>query len=346
MTASMGCAAVPLAFTDLTTALALLPGLVIGLTLHEFAHAASANFLGDRFARRQGRLSLNPFRHLSPLGTLAILLLPFGWAKPVTVNVYNFRRPKWDYLLTSLAGPAANVLVVATCVGLMYLTRHSYAFGPRGEGYLAFAHLMLWMVLLINAFLAVLNLLPIPPLDGSKIWPLVLGRRITTPGPKRGWIYVVLLLLLFRYGVLDKVFGAVVGALDTIVPTSDFRIVHDKSAQAAEAYDGNDFAKAEGIYDEILAITGDAPDFLMWRASCRAEQHNWAGTMADCNRVLQLGEGDPSAEDAIRAVRELRRAASEALASESQPASDDSHAPAGKFWEFLHSLRAPQSQKQ
>jgi Zn-dependent protease len=90
-------ATLPVAMMGWQTVLALLPGLVIGLTLHEFAHAASASLLGDDYARRQGRISLNPFRHLSLLGTLAILLFPFGWARPVPVNVYNFRRPKWSW---------------------------------------------------------------------------------------------------------------------------------------------------------------------------------------------------------------------------------------------------------
>jgi hypothetical protein len=102
------------------TSLILLPFLAVSLTVHEFAHAWSASLLGDQLARRQGRVSLNPFRHMTLLGTLAILLLPIGWGKPVMVNLYNFRRPKVDYLLTSLAGPASNLLLAGLALAAMY----------------------------------------------------------------------------------------------------------------------------------------------------------------------------------------------------------------------------------
>ena len=88
-------------------------------------HAWSASLLGDDFSRRQGRVSLNPFRHLTPLGTLAILFLPFGWGRPVPVNLYNFAHPRRDYLLTSLAGPAANFLLAAICLSL-----HAFLHAP------------------------------------------------------------------------------------------------------------------------------------------------------------------------------------------------------------------------
>ena len=101
---------------NLETAIFLLPGLVIGLSFHEFAHAWSASLLGDDFASRQGRVSLNPLRHLSILGTLAIFFLPMGWGKPVEVNLYNFKQPRRDYLITSLAGPLANIIIVACCI--------------------------------------------------------------------------------------------------------------------------------------------------------------------------------------------------------------------------------------
>jgi len=139
------------------TALILLPGLVIGLTVHEAAHALSARWLGDRTAERMGRVSLNPLRHLSPLGTLALFFIGFGWGKPVIVNLYNFKRPKLYYLLSSLAGPASNLLLCAISLGVLHLRPH---------------WVIEWIatsVFYINAILAVINLLPVPPLDGSKI---------------------------------------------------------------------------------------------------------------------------------------------------------------------------------
>ena len=174
-----------------------LPGLVIGLTFHEFAHAWTASLLGDDFARRQGRVSLNPFRHLTPLGTLAILFLPFGWGRPVPVNLYNFSRPRRDYLLTSLAGPLANLLLAAICLGLMNFFVHPF----RYEGWQQSAMLLgvpscLMFAVVINAMLAVLNLLPIPPLDGSKIWPCVLPHGKAAIQPKNGMFFIIVLVVL------------------------------------------------------------------------------------------------------------------------------------------------------
>ncbi|HUU21897.1 MAG TPA: site-2 protease family protein, partial [Phycisphaerae bacterium] len=164
---------------DLETAKLFLPALVVGITVHEFAHAWTASLLGDNLARRQGRVSLNPLRHLSPLGTLVILFLPFGWGRPVPVNLYNFRRPKWDYLLSSLAGPAANILTAALILPLTYLTRHTLAFGLAGEARMVLVHNIVVSAFLLNLLLATLNLLPIPPLDGSKIWPVLIPRLKT-----------------------------------------------------------------------------------------------------------------------------------------------------------------------
>ena len=155
-------------------AILLLPGLVIGITVHEFAHAWCAWLLGDGLARSKGRVSLNPVRHLSPVGTAAIFFLPFGWGRPVPVNLYNFRKPKRDYLLTSLAGPAANVVTAGACMALMQLTRHTYAFEGPARNVLFLVHDQLTYTALINVSLGVLNLLPLPPLDGSKVWPCVI----------------------------------------------------------------------------------------------------------------------------------------------------------------------------
>ena len=105
-------------------ALFLLPGLIVGLTVHEFAHAISAKWLGDRNPERMGRVSLNPFRHLSPLGTLALFVLGFGWGKPVEVNLYNFKKPKLYYLLSSLAGPASNLILCGLSLWVLYLRPH------------------------------------------------------------------------------------------------------------------------------------------------------------------------------------------------------------------------------
>jgi Zn-dependent protease len=191
--------------------------------LHEFAHAWSSSLLGDDYARRQGRVSLNPLRHLSPLGTLAIFLLPIGWARPVPVNAYNFRRPRRDYLLSSLAGPAANLLLAGACLLLMHVTRHANLLGPRGWTAMFYIHTGLAMAVVINSILAVINLLPIPPLDGSKIWQyLVPGLRLSFG--KLTWVFVLLLILLLQSGSLSWLFDSVINAVLKSVPPMDYGI--------------------------------------------------------------------------------------------------------------------------
>jgi len=101
--------------------LLLLPGFLIGLTVHEAAHAITAKWFGDDTAERMGRVSLNPLRHLSPMGTAALFFLGFGWGRPVIVNIHNFRKPKLHYLLSSLAGPASNLILCGVALGVLYL---------------------------------------------------------------------------------------------------------------------------------------------------------------------------------------------------------------------------------
>ena len=191
---------------NLMTALFLLPGLVIGLTFHEAAHAITAKWLGDRTSERMGRISLNPFRHLSPLGTLALFFIGFGWGKPVIVNLYNFKKPKLYYLLSSLAGPAANLILCGISLGLLHLYPHWS---------------IQWIcasVFVINAILACVNLLPIPPLDGSKIWPCIIpGARPVISG-KWTMVWMVILVISLYSGALNKIIGPVLGFLFSLLP--------------------------------------------------------------------------------------------------------------------------------
>ncbi|MFI4912785.1 MAG: site-2 protease family protein [Sedimentisphaeraceae bacterium JB056] len=174
--------------------LTFLPGLIIGITFHEAAHAWSAMLLGDRLAYSQGRVSLNPLKHLSPLGTLALFVLGFGWGRPVMVNLYNFKRPKFYYLLSSLAGPAANLLLCIVCmVILKFSTEETPLIGFVEATYL------------INGILMMLNLLPIPPLDGSKIWPCIIPGMRPISSSKWNMIWLGVVLVLVYSGVTDKV---------------------------------------------------------------------------------------------------------------------------------------------
>ena len=187
-------------------ALLFLPGFLIGLTIHEAAHAISAKWLGDRTAERMGRISLNPLRHLSPLGTLALFFIGFGWGKPVIVNLYNFKKPKLYYLLSSLAGPVSNLLLSAIALGILYLRPHWIV------GWICMS------VYFINAILACVNLLPIPPLDGSKIWPcLIPGMRPTVSG-KWTMIWMGLLLVVLYTGLIGRILGPILRFLTSLLP--------------------------------------------------------------------------------------------------------------------------------
>lgn len=133
--------------------------LVISLTIHEFSHAFVAEKLGDPTPRLQGRITLNPLAHLDPMGTLAMLIVGFGWGKPVMFDPYNLKDPKRDAALIALAGPASNLLLAT---GLAVVLRFFPAL-PLG------LDLILPLVISTNVGLAIFNLIPIHPLDGGKI---------------------------------------------------------------------------------------------------------------------------------------------------------------------------------
>lgn len=154
---------------DLTSPLALLArviALLVAIAVHEFAHAFVADRLGDPTPREAGRLTLNPFKHLSLWGTIFLFLFRFGWSQPVPVNAYNFRRPRQGMLLVSLAGPLANFVTAAVFALLMRLA-------PGGT------HLPILVreIVILNLVLMIFNLIPLPPLDGSSVLPFILDRR-------------------------------------------------------------------------------------------------------------------------------------------------------------------------
>ena len=140
-------------------AVAVLMGFVVGIVLHEAAHAYSAYLLGDDTAYRAGRVTLNPASHLDPLGSLMLLIAGFGWGRPTPVMPTKLRGGALGPVAVAFAGPASNLLIVAVCALL-------YALPAFQEGYLQIIVLALAFV---NALLFVFNLIPIPPLDGAKV---------------------------------------------------------------------------------------------------------------------------------------------------------------------------------
>ncbi|MEO0070679.1 MAG: site-2 protease family protein [candidate division WOR-3 bacterium] len=185
---------------DLGELLISLPAILFGLTIHEFSHGYVAYLLGDPTARYEGRLTLNPLKHLDPIGTI-LLILPwtrFGWARPVPINPNNFRRPLRDMAITAVAGPLANFLL-AIIAGLT--ARLLLLFGITGFPW----HLASSFVI-FNLILGFFNLLPIPPLDGSRLVYYLLPRAAMASFSKlerQGFLGILVLFLfgapLFRF---------------------------------------------------------------------------------------------------------------------------------------------------
>lgn len=153
---------------NLQVIILLAPPILLALTFHEFMHGWVAYRLGDPTAKLAGRLTMNPLAHLDPFGTIMIFLVRFGWAKPVPVNPRYFSQPKRDMLLVSVAGPAANMLL-AFLSGLLLRSFYAGTFNFLPANILKPVYIMVKFSLQINLALAIFNLLPVPPLDGSKI---------------------------------------------------------------------------------------------------------------------------------------------------------------------------------
>lgn len=176
---------------------------------HELAHGYVADKLGDHTARNKGRLTFNPFAHVDPIGTIMIFLFGIGYAKAVPVNPLNFKKPKRDLAIVSVAGPVANIIMAFGC-GFCYVA--TYKFGlPDIIG------LFFYFAAMVNVSLAVFNLLPIPPLDGSKILAAFLPDKIYFKYMRyERYVMIVLLLLLF-VGVLDGVITFLAANLMAII---------------------------------------------------------------------------------------------------------------------------------
>ncbi len=174
--------------------------LLTAFPVHECAHALSAYWLGDDTAKNQGRISLNPMRHLDMFGTIFMLLAGFGWAKPVPINPNNFKNRKVGMAVSSLAGPLSNLIL--SYISIILCKTLTYYSG--GNSYLDALADVFWYSTILNVGLAVFNLLPVPPLDGSRIFNLVLPEKIYFKIMKYENVVFGILFLAIWMRFLDK----------------------------------------------------------------------------------------------------------------------------------------------
>ncbi len=192
--------------TFLISFLLSLPIVLLSLSLHETAHGYAASKLGDPTAKSLGRLTLNPAKHIDPIGFLCMALFGFGWAKPVPVNTRYFKKPKRDMALTAAAGPLSNILLAFV---FAILLRIEMQFGPHLVNSQLTANVYMWLNTFLylgvslNITLAVFNLIPVPPFDGSRIFLTLLPSDLYFKIMRyERYLYFALLALLF-FGVLD-----------------------------------------------------------------------------------------------------------------------------------------------
>lgn len=189
--------------------------LFTALPVHECAHAWVAHKMGDDTAKNQGRITLNPFKHLSLWGSIMMVLIGFGWGKPVNVNPNNFKNPRKGMVLTSLAGPVSNFIMAFLA---MIVCRIMYGLGyvRFGETFIIIGDIFLYITM-INISLGVFNFLPIPPLDGSKIFNAVLPEKIYFKIMKYEQFIFIALIALVYSGLLDKPLGFLQGKVTDVM---------------------------------------------------------------------------------------------------------------------------------
>jgi Zn-dependent protease len=185
---------------DLARILKFLPGIIIGLTVHEFSHALVAHMCGDSTSKDQGRVTLNPLKHIDLLGFIMLIFAGFGWAKPVQFSEQNLRNPKRDVIKIALAGPVSNALIAMVLSVLFSLLSHLIP-GFHGSATQILREVFLYAIY-INWGLFIFNLIPLPPLDGSHVLFFQLKRF---PSLYEG---------LYKYGSL-LLFGLIIGTYFT-----------------------------------------------------------------------------------------------------------------------------------
>ena len=177
------------------------PVILLSLTVHEYFHGWTANKLGDPTAKMRGRLTLNPIAHLDILGTILMFVVGFGWAKPVPIDPRNFKDPKKDTILVAIAGPLSNlVMALAAGLALRYMIPRMVSGEISSEGVYPVIAIILVLTLIYGIALAVFNMIPIPPLDGSRVLYGLLPNRYAYAYSRFEPYGVIFLFILFIFG--------------------------------------------------------------------------------------------------------------------------------------------------
>lgn len=193
--------------TQIISLLLSLPSVIIALSVHEASHAYIAHKLGDNTARNLGRLTLNPLKHLDILGFLTLLLFRFGWAKPVPVVSRNLKKPRRDFALIALAGPVSNLLLAFLGTFIFMLLFRVIPLEYENETAALFVSMLFTFVdgfIFINLGLALFNLIPLPPLDGSRLLDLVLPARALDFIHRYERYFSIVLILVLYTGIFSR----------------------------------------------------------------------------------------------------------------------------------------------
>lgn len=195
--------------------IASIPALIIAAAGHEYAHAKAADLLGDPTPRMMGRLTMNPFVHLDLVGSLALIIGGFGWAKPVTVNPTNFKDPRTDDMIVSIAGPMANILMAFIAYVIM---RSLDVVGLLENESL---YLVLLLIVVYNINFAILNMMPIPPLDGSHILMNFLPLKWQVHIARFSIVSLLILIAILNSPIATRIFvplqKSILGGFESIV---------------------------------------------------------------------------------------------------------------------------------
>ncbi len=180
--------------------IASIPALIIAAAGHEYAHAKAADLLGDPTPRMMGRLTMNPFVHLDLIGSLALLIGGFGWAKPVVVNPTNFKDPRTDDIIVSIAGPMANLVMAFIGYVVMRCLEAANLLGNDS------LYLVLLLIVVYNINFAILNLMPVPPLDGSHILMNFLPLKWQIHVARFSMVSLLILIVILNSPIASRIF--------------------------------------------------------------------------------------------------------------------------------------------